>query len=91
MRGTIVLDRPIEWSILHNVKPIGPCIGFYADREIPESVVDEFGRRFVYAGVAPRKCNGVYDADALAVGEFIVRPGLVYRRVMREADPSDPD
>jgi hypothetical protein len=81
MRGTIVLDRPIEYSILHNVKPIGPSVGFYADREIPESVVDEFGQRFVYAGVAPRKCNGVFDVDALATGEFIVRPGLIYRRV----------
>lgn len=81
MRGTIVLDRPIEWSILHNVKPTGPSMGFYADQEIPESIVDEFGRRFVYAGVAPRKFNGVFDVDALATGEFIVRPGLVYRRV----------
>jgi hypothetical protein len=55
--------------------------GFYADREIPESVIDEFGRRFVYAGVAPRKFNGAFDVDALAAGEVIVRPGLVYRRV----------
>jgi len=81
MRGTIVLDRPIEYSILHNAKPIGPSMGFYTDREIPESVIDEFGRRFVYAGVAPRKCNGAFDVDALAAGEFIVRPGLIYRRV----------
>ena len=56
-------------------------MGFYADQEIPELIVDEFGRRFVYAGVAPRKFNGVFDVDALATGEFIVRPGLVYRRV----------
>jgi len=74
MRGTIVLDRPIEYSILHNAKPIGPSMGFYTDREIPESVIDEFGRRFVYAGVAPRKCNGAFDVDALAAGEFIVQP-----------------
>ena len=81
MRGTIVLDRPIEYSILHNAKPIGPSMGFYADREVTESVIDEFGRRFVYADVAPRKCNGAFDVDALAAGEVIVRPGLVYRRV----------
>lgn len=81
MRGTIVLDRPIDYSMLHNVKPTGPSMGFYADREIPELVVDDFGRRFVYAGVAPRKFNGAFDVDALAAGEVIVRPGLVYRRV----------
>ena len=81
MRGTIVLDRPIEYSILHNAKPIGPSMGFYADREVTESVIDEFGRRFVYVDVAPRKCNGAFDVDALAAGEVIVRPGLVYRRV----------
>jgi hypothetical protein len=79
MRGTIVHERPIEYSMLHNVKPVGASIGYYADREIPESVVDEFGRRFVYAGVAPRRRNGVFDVDALATGEFIVRPGLIYR------------
>lgn len=85
MRGTIVQDRPIEYSMLHDVKPIGPSMGFYAGREIPESVVDQFGRRFVYAGVAPRKWNGVFDVDALAAGEFIVRPGLIYRRVGEKA------
>lgn len=39
------------------------------------------GYAHFYAGVAPRKCNGVFDVDALGAGEFIVRPGLVYRRV----------
>jgi hypothetical protein len=71
--------RPIEYSILHGVKPIGPSLGYYNDSEIPESVVDDFGRRFVYAGVAPRRWNGQFDGDALEPGEFIVRPGLVYR------------
>lgn len=71
--------RPIEYSILHHVKPVGPSLGFYNDREIPESVVDEFGRRFVYAGIASRTWSGELDCNALRPGEFIVRPGLVYR------------
>jgi hypothetical protein len=79
MRGTIVLDRRVEYSILHDVRPIGPSIGFYAGRDIRESVVDVFGRRFLYAGVAPRKWDGVFDVEALKAGEFIVQPGLVYR------------
>jgi hypothetical protein len=79
--NVFVQGSPIEYSLLHNVKPIGPSMGFYADREIPESVLDELGRRFVYARVAPRKWNGVFDVEALAAGEFIVPPGLIYRRV----------
>jgi hypothetical protein len=44
-------------------------------------VVDACGLRLIYAGVAPRKWNGVFDVDALKADEVIVRPGLVYRRV----------
>jgi hypothetical protein len=54
-------------------------MGFYSDQPIPASIVDDFGRRFVYAGIAPRRWNGQYDVDALKAGEFIVEPGLIYR------------
>jgi hypothetical protein len=56
----------------------GPVLGSYANQPIAEAVVDCFGRRFVYAGVAPRRHNGRYDFGALAPGEWIVEPGLVY-------------
>jgi hypothetical protein len=69
----------VEYSILRNVKPTGPSLGFYKGREIPESIVDDLGRHLVYAGIAPRKWDGQLDGDALAPGEFIVRPGLIYR------------
>lgn len=72
-------DLLIEYSTLHDVKPTGGSIGLYAGKEIAASVVDEFGRRFVYAGLAPRKANGELDARALEKGEFIVMPGLLYR------------
>jgi hypothetical protein len=71
--------RPIEYSILHDVKPTGPSLGVYNESEIPDSVVDDCGRRFVYVGVAPRRWNGQFDGDTLRPGEFILRPGLVYR------------
>lgn len=74
-------DRPIEYSILHGVTPAGRSVGTYAGQDIPETIVDEFGRHFAYVGVAPRKWNGHYDGNALAPGEFIVPPGLVYRYV----------
>jgi hypothetical protein len=73
--------RNLEYCILHDVKPVGRTMGFFADREIPEAVVDQFGRRFDYVGVASRKPNGKLDAEALGPGEFILRPGLVYRLV----------
>ena len=56
----------------------GPVVGFYAGQPIAASVVDCFGRRYFYAGAAPRDHNGQYDFDALAPGEWIVEPGLVY-------------
>jgi hypothetical protein len=34
-----------------------------------------------YAGVAPRRLDGEFDIDALRPGEFIVKPGLIYRRI----------
>ncbi len=79
MLATARTARPIEYSILHHTKPAGPLIGRFADQEFTEFVRDEFGRLFVYSGVAPRRSNGQFNDDALGPGEFIVRPGLIYR------------
>ncbi len=70
--------RPLEYSILHNPRSAGAVIGKLAGKEISEYVYDEFGRLFVYSGVAPRRRDGAFDDDALGTGEFIVQPGLVY-------------
>ncbi len=59
--------------------PVGPVIGPYGGVEIAEAVIDTFGRRFVYVGIAPRQQNGRFDDQALGPGEFILKPGLVYR------------
>jgi hypothetical protein len=72
-------DQPIEYSILRDVTQEGCSMGSYNGQDISESVIDEFGRRFAYVGLAPRKWNGDYDGNALGPGEFIVPPGLVYR------------
>jgi hypothetical protein len=69
----------IEYSILQNAKPAGPAIGRLDGNEFSEFVSDEFGRIFVYSGVAPRLGNGEFDDAALKDGEFIVPPGLIYR------------
>ncbi len=62
--------RLIEYSILHDVEPAGANIGFYSGRPIYESVIDQFGRRFEFIGLASRRQNGQFDADALRTGEF---------------------
>lgn len=71
-------DYP-EYHLIIDPRPTGPAIGVYAERIISESVADYFGRRFTYAGVAPRRSNGQYDLAALRAGEFIVEPGLLYQ------------
>jgi hypothetical protein len=72
-------DRPIEYVLLRHVTPAGPTMGYLGDHAIRARVIDEHGRRFAYAGVAPRRWNGSLDRDALTPGEFILPPGLVYR------------
>lgn len=82
MRGISLSDGPpLEYCILENVRAAGRRIGFLGEQEIAQAIVDKYGRHFVYAGVAPRKPNGQFDRNALATGEFIVRPGLIYRYV----------
>ncbi len=72
-------SRPLEYFILHDAKPNGPSVGRYGGKYIPASVVDEFGRGYVFAGIAPRRLTGGLDVDALRTGEFILMPGLIYR------------
>jgi len=68
-----------DFHLIVDPRPEGPTVGVYADRPFSESVADYFGRRFTYAGVAPRLRSGQYDLAALRTGEFIVEPGLLYR------------
>ena len=73
--------RELCHCILDDIEPVGRTIGNYAGDKIPEAVRDRFGRLLVYAGIAPRTASGKLDPDALARGEFIVAPGLIYRLV----------
>lgn len=69
----------IDYHIVLDPRPDGPVIGFLGETPIVAAVLDYFGRRFVYDGVAPRRPNGRFDIDALKPGEGLVEPGLVYR------------
>jgi hypothetical protein len=69
----------VDLVMLVDPKPAGPILGYFRDQPIASAVIDYFGRRYVYAGVAPRRRNGGYDVDALEKGERLMEPGLVYR------------
>jgi hypothetical protein len=71
-------DERVAYATLHHIKASGELIGSYRDQPIYETVTDEFGRRYTYLGLAPRLRSGKFDPDALAAGEFILMPGLLY-------------
>ena len=85
IRGSILVEiRFFHWRSCRISDPRRPAArrsraGILNDRPIPAAVVDYFGRRYIYAGIAPRRHNGQYDVEALAIGERLVEPGLVYR------------
>lgn len=71
--------RRAEFFILRNVVPVAPVVGRHADRDIFRSVVDEWGRRYSFVGIASFRREGGYDCDALRTGEFILPPGIIYQ------------
>jgi hypothetical protein len=83
-RVNFTAARPVEYFMLVEPRADGPVVGYYAGRAIAAAVVDRFGHRFTYAGVAPCLRSGRYDVESLQPGEWIVEPGLVYYR-----DPSE--
>lgn len=88
-RIAAIKDDNIDYHIVYEPRPDGPTIGFYGEHPIAAAVIDHFGRRFLYDGVAPRRRDGSYDVKALRPGEWIVEPGLVYcietQRVLKAA------
>jgi hypothetical protein len=79
-------SMPIEYFVLVNTRSEGPVIGHIADRPICETVVDERGVRYHYAGLAPRDPDGRFDVDCLRHGEWIVQPGFIYASEDKSAE-----
>ncbi len=71
-------QRADTYSIMVEPRPAGATIGLYRGLPIAERVVDQFNRRFTFAGIIGRRRDGQYDVDALKPGQFVVEPGLVY-------------
>ena len=70
-----------EFFILANVQPEGSVLGRLGELAIPARVIDEDGHRYAFEGVVVRRPNGRFDVRTLRPGEWIVRPGLVYRQI----------
>ena len=76
-------NLPIEYYILDDRQldarqAEGSVVGYLAGRPIAGRIVDLSGRRYRYAGLAPRLSNGGFDVESLLPGEWIVEPGLIY-------------
>lgn len=74
------INRYGDYFMLVRPRRVGATIGFYSGLPIAAAVDGDFGRRYVYAGVALRNRDGTYDVESLRTGEWIVEPGLVYYR-----------
>jgi hypothetical protein len=69
---------PIEYYVLADPSGEGPVIGYLAGKPFTRTVIDRWGHRYRYVGLAARHRNGQYDVRSLHPGEWIVPPGLVY-------------
>lgn len=58
----------------------GPSIGTYRDRDIPEWM-DQGGTRYFYDRPALQDSDGTVPLAQLRPDEFVVAPGVIYRRV----------
>lgn len=79
-RLTVMRSFPTEFLILPRTSDEGPPIGFIGGRPIAEHIVDQWGRRYVYCGLVPRLASGAFNLKLMKAGEWIVEPGLLYRR-----------
>ena len=68
MRSGFIPNRIV---LLHNPLPDGPVLGYFGGEPIASAVIDEFGRRYVYAGVGPRRRDGRIDEESLRPGEWM--------------------
>ena len=78
-----ITGRPLNFFVLNGATPSGLTIGKLGDSAISEFVTDQFGHRYRYVGLASRTWSGEINVEALRPGEFILPPGLVYRRLER--------
>ena len=72
-------NRGPEYRKLTEVRPAGPAVCSFRGQVVSSAVIDESGRRYVYAGIVSDSCYGHYEVDLLGPDEWIVEPSLIYR------------
>jgi hypothetical protein len=80
--------QPIEYYLLDRVRCEGALLGYLGGEPIRAAAVDDWGRRYEFAGVVSFRADGQYDLRCVKPGEFIVEPGLIYRLQERPSAPS---
>lgn len=70
---------PTEYLILVHTSANGPVIGYFGEQPVAERILDRWGKRYVYSGLAPKLANGAFNLKLVRSGEWIVEPGLLYR------------
>lgn len=70
---------PLEYFTLVRTTAEGSLLGRFAGQPVFEWVRDQWGRRYRFAGVAPRLASGAFNLALVQKGEWIVEPGLLYR------------
>jgi hypothetical protein len=83
MRGV-----PIEYYTLARAAPQGPVLGYFCGNPVLGSVLDQWGKRYRYTGVVPRRADGSPNLRLLHPGEWVVEPGLIY--ALDEGNIDDP-
>lgn len=75
------VEPPAEYYLLLDAVPDGDVVCFFRERPVTDVVKDRRGYRYVFAGLASRKCDGSYDLRHMRNGEVIVEPGLIYQLI----------
>jgi hypothetical protein len=70
----------LQSPLLSDTRADGPVVGYCDGQPIAEAIMDRLGRRYVFAGVVTCQRDGAFDLTTLAAGEWLIQPGLIYRR-----------
>lgn len=85
MPAVLLRTRPYladpEFYRLHDARPDGTVVARYRDQDVCDVVIDPEGRRYVFAGLVPRRRDGTYDVSGLKAGELFIEPGLIYQLI----------
>jgi hypothetical protein len=84
MPHSVIFDRQEALAharTLRHVEPLGASKGLYAGEPLYDRVRDRDGTHYAYVSVTTGFDSRKFDFTQLAPGEFVLPPGIVYRRI----------